>query len=172
MTMELNRLSAHELIGLLDKGDISHLDICNSIIDSVDKKDKSLNAVVNFDRDKVLERAKTQEGLPVFIKDNICVKDELTTCSSNILKGFRPPYNATVIEKLIKTNAVLMGKTNMDEFAFGSSTETSCYGTTKNPWDLTRIPGGSSGGSAACVAADSAIWALGSDTGGSVRQPA
>ncbi len=172
LTMELNKLSAHELIGLLNKGDISHLDICNSIIDSVDKKDKSLNAVVNFDRDKVLERAKAQKGLPVFIKDNICVKDELTTCSSNILKGFRPPYNATVIEKLLKANAVLMGKTNMDEFAFGSSTETSCYGTTKNPWDLTRIPGGSSGGSAACVAADSAIWALGSDTGGSVRQPA
>ena len=178
---KLNELTAHELIALINKGDISHIDICQDIIEAVEKKNKSLNAIVNFDKKNALERSKSLRendrqgalwGLPIFIKDNICVKDELTTCSSRILKGFLPPYNATVIEKLLGENAVLMGKTNMDEFAFGSSTETSCYGATKNPWDLERIPGGSSGGSAACVAADEAVFALGSDTGGSIRQPA
>ncbi|MFH1854318.1 MAG: Asp-tRNA(Asn)/Glu-tRNA(Gln) amidotransferase subunit GatA [Candidatus Omnitrophota bacterium] len=170
--MELNKLTAHRLIELLNKREISHIEICESILKAVEKKDKKLNAIVNFDKEKVIERIKARKGLPVFIKDNICVKDELTTCSSKILQGFRPPYNATVIQKLLKEDAVLMGKTNMDEFAFGSSTETSCYGSTRNPWDLERIPGGSSGGSAASVAADEAIFALGSDTGGSIRQPA
>ncbi len=179
--MELNNLTAHELIKLLNKGDISHIDICNSLIEAKENKDKKINAIVHFDKEKSLERSKALKkkdpskklwGLPIFIKDNICVKDELTTCSSKILEGFKPPYNATVIEKLLEQGAVLMGKTNMDEFAFGSSTESSCYGTTRNPWDLERIPGGSSGGSAACVAANEAIFSLGSDTGGSIRQPA
>ena len=179
--MELNKLTAHELQPLLNKGDICPLDICNSIIKAISEKDKGLNAIVHFDEKEALKRASSLKrrpsqaalwGVPIFIKDNICVKDELTTCSSNILKGFKPPYNATVIDRLISAGTVLMGKTNMDEFAFGSSTETSFYGTTRNPWDLERIPGGSSGGSAACVAADEAIFALGSDTGGSIRQPA
>jgi len=178
--MELNKLTAHELIGILNKGDILPIDICNTLIGAVRKKDQGINAVVHFDDKKPVERCKALGndksgalwGIPIFIKDNICVKDELTTCSSNILEGFRPPYNATVIDKLLCSGAVLMGKTNMDEFAFGSSTETSCYGATRNPWDPERIPGGSSGGSAACVAADEAIFALGSDTGGSIRQPA
>ncbi|MBU3911020.1 MAG: Asp-tRNA(Asn)/Glu-tRNA(Gln) amidotransferase subunit GatA [Candidatus Omnitrophica bacterium] len=170
--MELNKLTAHELRGLLDKGDISSIDISNSILGAVEKKDKALNAIVHFDREKVIERSKASKGLPIFIKDNICVKDEMTTCCSKILNGFKPPYDATVIKKLLKEDFILMGKTNMDEFAFGSSTESSCYGPTKNPWDMERIPGGSSGGSAACVAADEAIFALGSDTGGSIRQPA
>jgi len=179
--MELNKLTAHELQSLLNKGDICPLDICNNIIKAIRSKDKGLNAIVHFDEKEALKRASSLKktpsstavwGIPIFIKDNICVKDELTTCSSNILEGFKPPYNATVIDRLMNAGTVLMGKTNMDEFAFGSSTETSFYGTTRNPWDTDRIPGGSSGGSAACVAADEAIFALGSDTGGSVRQPA
>jgi aspartyl-tRNA(Asn)/glutamyl-tRNA(Gln) amidotransferase subunit A len=170
--MELNTLTGHKLAELLNKKDILPIDICNNIINKIEKTEKRLNALAHFDREKALERCKDLQGIPVFIKDNICVKDELTTCASKILRGFKPPYNATVIDKLIKEKSVLMGKTNMDEFAFGSSTESSCYGPTKNPWDLERIPGGSSGGSAASVAADEAIWALGSDTGGSIRQPA
>jgi len=179
--MELNTLTAHTLIELLNKKDISPIDICNNIINRIEKAEKSLNALAHFDKEKACQRYENLKkgveqgrlwGIPIFIKDNISVKDELTTCSSKILKNFRPPYNATVIEKLAAMDAVLMGKTNMDEFAFGSSTETSCYGPTRNPWDLERIPGGSSGGSAAAVAGDEAIFALGSDTGGSIRQPA
>ena len=152
--MELNTLTAHELISFLNNGTISHIDIVNSIINKIEKTEKKLNALAHFDKNVALERARALKGLPIFIKDNICVKDELTTCSSKILKGFKPPYNATVINKLLNESAILMGKTNMDEFAFGSSTETSCYGPTRNPWDLERIPGGSSGGSAAAVAGD------------------
>jgi len=111
-------------------------------------------------------------GIPTLIKDNICVKGEEATCASRILTGFKPPYDATVIRKLKDAGAALIGKANMDEFAFGSSCETSCYGPTHNPWNLDRIPGGSSGGSAAAVAADETILALGSDNGGSIRQPA
>ena len=179
--MELASLTVHKLRELLAKKDISPLDICKSLISSIRLKDSRINAIVYFDEDIIMARARDAEkkdrsnplwGIPVFIKDNICVKDEPTTCCSKILKGFRPPYNATVIERLLDAGAILMGKTNMDEFAFGSSTETSCYGPTRNPWDLDRIPGGSSGGSAASVSADEAISALGSDTGGSIRQPA
>jgi len=174
--MDLYNLTAHELSSLLTKRELLPIDICNSNIDRINRVEKSVNALAHFDKNLALKRvgevATSPTGLPIFIKDNICVKDELTTCSSKILKGFRPPYNATVINKLAEENSVLMGKTNMDEFAFGSSTETSFYGPTRNPWDLDRIPGGSSGGSSAAVSAGEAVWALGSDTGGSIRQPA
>lgn len=146
-------------------------------IKRIEDVDKKINAFVNFDRERALKNAESRssgplEGAAVALKDNICVKGELTTCASRILKGFRPPYDATVVKKLKGAGAVLLGKVNMDEFAFGSSCETSCYGPTKNPWDTGRIPGGSSGGAAAAVASGEARMALGSDTGGSIRQPA
>jgi len=141
-----------------------------SCLEQYERVNKKLNSIVYCDKNKLLNEASS--GTPIVIKDNICVKDEPTTCASKILKGFKPPYDATVIKKLKKAGYILFGKANMDEFAFGSSCETSCYGPTRNPWDLERIPGGSSGGSACAVAAGIAPMALGSDTGGSVRQPA
>jgi aspartyl-tRNA(Asn)/glutamyl-tRNA(Gln) amidotransferase subunit A len=147
-------------------------------LDRIDAVNGKLNALVYVDREKTLrdaEKAETKtceaSGMPIAIKDNICVQGEPTTCASRILKGFRPPYDATVIRRLTDAGFVTVGKTNMDEFAFGSSCETSCYGPTRNPWDLERIPGGSSGGSACAVAAGLVPVALGSDTGGSIRQP-
>ena len=144
---------------------------------------KKLNALVWFDPEFLRRQARDLEesspkaagplwGIPVLVKDNICVEGVPTTCASKVLAGFRPPYSATVVERLKKAGALLMGMANMDEFAFGSSCEHSCYGPTRNPWDLERVPGGSSGGSAAAVAAGLTPLALGSETGGSVRQPA
>lgn len=151
------------------------------LLDRVADIDKEIHAFAVRDTDSALRRAAGLErkekkgrlcGVPIAIKSNICMKGELTTCASRMLDGFRPPYNATVIEKLATEDAFLLSGANMDEFAFGSSCETSYYGPTRNPWDLKRIPGGSSGGSAASVAAGEVVAALGSDTGGSIRQPA
>lgn len=145
-------------------------DTVASCITRIDAVNDKLNAVIYLDKEKALKES--GDGTPVIIKDNICVKDEPTTCASKILEGFKPPFDATVINKLKENGFSPMGKCNMDEFAFGSSCETSCYGLTRNPWDTERIPGGSSGGAASAVASGEAPMALGSDTGGSIRQPA
>jgi len=175
--MELYNLTAHELNQKIQSGETSP----DKIIDSLDKRIKSVeskvNAYVRVSDTKIssLNTANKGplEGIPVSIKDNICTQGANTECCSKILEGFHPPYDATVISKLKSAGALIIKtKTNMDEFAFGSSTENSCFGPTHNPWDLERVPGGSSGGSAACIASDEAILALGSDTGGSIRQPA
>ncbi len=176
---KLHSYTAHALMKMIDKEALDPSTIRSDVLDRIERLDGKIKAFVLVNRPDTSAPASGKQdtsgrlsGIPVLIKDNICVKDEYTTCSSRILEGFRPPYDATVVKKLRCEGAVLIGKANMDEFAFGSSCETSCYGPTRNPWALDRIPGGSSGGSAAAVAGDCTIMALGSDTGGSIRQPA
>src|SRR5712671_4909305 len=154
-----------------------------SSVDAAESLNDSLNAFLQIDRDGALQRADEIDkssskdtlplaGIPIAIKDNICVRGMQASCGSRILGPYHPPYNATAIERLIKAGGVIIGKTNCDEFAMGSSNENSAFGPVRNPWDLARVPGGSSGGSAAAVAAGIIPVALGSETGGSVRQPA
>jgi aspartyl-tRNA(Asn)/glutamyl-tRNA(Gln) amidotransferase subunit A len=184
-TNELHQLTIHEAHELLKQRKISSTELTQSVLKRIAEVEGKVRAFVTIIEDIALNEAEKVDnhiktsheitpltGIPTLIKDVICTKGIRTTCSSKILENFVPPYDATVIEKLKTQKAVIVGKANMDEFAMGSSTEHSAFFPTHNPWDLSRVPGGSSGGSAAAVAADETIYALGSDTGGSVRQPA
>ena len=174
--MDLADLTAHELLDLISKKEVSPQDIVKSCIERIERYEPIIKAYLTVrDPEDVINSVRDNEpysAIPIAIKDNILVKGLPNTCASKILSNFIAPYNATVIERLNKKAFNIIGKTNLDEFAMGSSTENSAFGPTRNPWDIERVPGGSSGGSAASVAIGSAIWALGSDTGGSIRQPA
>lgn len=171
--MTLNTLTCHDLQELLKAKKITSEDVLKDVLAAIESCDGKVKAYVCVNPLVTLpSQSSAISGIPIAIKDNICVKGLKSTCGSKILEGFSPAYDATVVEKLKAQGVLIVGITNMDEFAFGSSTETSAYGVTRNPWDLARVPGGSSGGSAAAVASDEIIFALGTDTGGSIRQPA
>src|SRR5262249_13205891 len=170
---------------LLAKGDITSEALTSDFLSAIRQREPKIKAFLHVDEGAALEKARAVDakrrrgealgalaGVPIAIKDVLCTLGQPTTCGSKILEKFVPPYDAHVVTRLRQADAVLIGKTNMDEFAMGSSTENSAYQTTRNPWDLERVPGGSSGGSAAAVAACEAPLSLGTDTGGSIRQPA
>lgn len=183
--MNLMSLTAVELGKKIKSGEVRVVDAVNAAFDQIEAVEKDINSYVTvYKKEEVLEKAEHIQklidegqltgplaGVPVAIKDNMCTRDKLTTCSSKILGNFYPTYSAEAVINLEKAGAVIIGKTNMDEFAMGSTTETSFYGPTKNPWNKEHVPGGSSGGSCAAVAAEECSYALGSDTGGSIRQP-
>ncbi len=176
---------AHELLASLQKGDVSAETLAAAFLKNIRERDSTIHSFLHVDADDVLTQARKIDakrragqtvgklsGLPIAVKDILCTQGQPTTCASKILQNFVPPYDAHVITRLRQEDAILLGKTNMDEFAMGSSTENSAFGPTRNPWDVERTPGGSSGGSAAAVASCLAPAALGTDTGGSIRQPA
>ena len=185
MSLDLIKRSVSEHIESLKKGEYSSRELTDAYIAQIENTDSEIGAYITTDFETALKKAEAVDkkrlsgesleplaGIPCAIKDNICTKGVKTTCASKMLKNYIPPYDACVIEELKKADVVILGKLNMDEFAMGSTTENSAFKTTKNPADITRVPGGSSGGSAACVAAKEAAFTLGSDTGGSIRQPA
>ena len=182
--MNLMSLTAVELGRRIKAKEVTVKEAVTAALDAIEAKEAKVNSFVTVDREGALKRAEEVQkliddgtltgplaGVPVAVKDNMCTKDVLTTCSSNILYNFKPTYSAQAVENLEAAGAVIIGKTNMDEFAMGSTTETSAFGATKNPWNEAHVPGGSSGGSCAAVAAEECSYALGSDTGGSIRQP-
>ncbi len=168
--MKPHQHTAHALLDLFKTGQVTPKEAYADVVRRIKAIDPKVRAYVHMAHQE--PDFLGEMSIPIAIKDNLCTKKEEITCASRILKGFVSPYDAGVIEKVKKSGGAILGIVNMDEFAFGSSCETSCYGPTFNPWNLGCVPGGSSGGSAASVAADEAIWALGSDTGGSIRQPA
>jgi aspartyl-tRNA(Asn)/glutamyl-tRNA(Gln) amidotransferase subunit A len=183
--MNLKNMTADKLVGLYRNHDLSVTEVIRSVFDEIDRNDQSIHAFLTLSRDRALEEARRIDGriasgepleplagVPVAIKDNMAVRDVVTTCGSKILEGYVPPYTATAVERLRGAGAIIVGKTNLDEFAMGSSTENSGFFVTRNPHNLDYVPGGSSGGSAAAVAAGMSVIALGSDTGGSIRTPA
>ncbi len=178
-------MTALQLGAKIKSGEITSPEAVKATLDKIAAADKSCNAYITVLADEAMTKAQAVQkkieageltsplaGVPLAVKDNICTKGAKTSCASKILGDFKPPYNAGAIERLESAGMVVVGKTNMDEFAMGSTTETSFYGAARNPWDVSKVPGGSSGGSAAAVAAKEAVCALGSDTGGSIRQPA
>ena len=183
--MSYSEKTAHNLIRMMENDETSAEAIVAEVFNNINDHESTIEAYMSLSEEQALESAKKVDearakgeklgpltGIPIAIKDVICMQGTKTTCSSRFLENFTAPYDAGVIERLKAAGVIFIGKTNMDEFAMGSSTENSFYKTTKNPWDISRIPGGSSGGSAAAVAASETILALGSDTGGSIRQPA
>jgi aspartyl-tRNA(Asn)/glutamyl-tRNA(Gln) amidotransferase subunit A len=183
--MSLTDRTAAELLGDLNAKRVSSAEVTKAFIEQIEKLDGKVKAFLRCDGDAAVAQAKAIDvrrarnqpvgllgGLPIAVKDLICTKGQLTTCASKILANFRPPYDATIIEKLRAADAVFLGRTNMDEFAMGGSNENSAFFPTRNPWNLACIPGGSSGGAAACIAARMACLSIGTDTGGSIRQPA
>ena len=180
----LSNLTIHQARALLDKREISSVDLVESALDRVAQVEDKVKAFVTVTPELAIEQAKRADeriakgdaspltGIPMQLKDNMTTRGVVTTCSSKILENFIPPYDATVTKRLYEQSAVLVGKGNLDEFAMGSSTENSAFFPTRNPWNLNRVPGGSSGGPAAAVASSECIYSLGSDTGGSIRQPA
>jgi aspartyl-tRNA(Asn)/glutamyl-tRNA(Gln) amidotransferase subunit A len=184
LIMELYELTIHELRRLLDRGEASAAEVTSALFERIRKLEPKVASYISLSEEIAMEQARTWDlrgyqdtaavlaGVPLALKDVICTKGIRTTCGSKILANFVPPFDGTVAAKLKKSGSILLGKTNMDEFAMGSSVENSAFGPTRNPWSLSHIPGGSSGGSAAAVAAGECIAAIGSDTGGSIRQPA